>query len=746
MNRKDIRQELQDVLEKHFVNDSQDEWVSVDKVNINRVDINIVSSIKENVSDINKFIENVISLCNNDLEKDEKIYLGFCNINSLEEAEFLEIKKPIKKSRSTASFGAIIDNNENSTIMNKKSTKAKIISFYSYKGGVGRTVALIQTANLLAAKGKKVALIDLDIEAPSFNEIFSDDIEFEKGLINYLYNKLYDLEKVEVSSIVSKLSLNTKGEVYVIPTGNINRKYVKMLEKLKEKRISENKYIEELIDELYFKYDVEYVLIDSRTGINNWGALSIGEIADEVIILAYPNGENVRGTNLILDMIGNRKKCTVVFSRFDGSDAGKDRARELFNEINIEQEFIGVEYDSTIAINSKYPIENKLSKFSKLSDFILEDEINRANNEWIKNNKEEAIRFLENLANGNKFENIITNDEIKFKERNNYIVVKNNKIDLETIVKGCTDNSILANLNFYNVKLKYKEEKIPSVNALMSYLVSLIVVNCNSYIQNKKYFEIQNQFEKYFESLTSVYIEEKVTEDKVVDYAKLFRDIIKLMDNISDKIDIERIYLILNLNDIFQQIPININNETKLDVILIIMGYLNRSNKIQVKLVFDEENYKEYTEKLKEKKANLLNLSWNFINTEIVIDNIKQILEETSSYAQDGMKDKVKTAFEVELDNNEMKDTLNLQEYVKFIKSNKLDANLIYSKRIDSTKYSKELVDWFSEKIQEKKMLSKKDVLDIIKESAQIEGKNDKDKNSIITFESINKAIEKMSK
>ncbi|MFT5874731.1 MAG: MinD-like ATPase involved in chromosome partitioning or flagellar assembly [Clostridium sp.] len=741
MNRKDIRQEIQDVLEEHFVNDSEKEWVSVDKININRIDINIVSSINQNVSDLNKFIENTIGSYNNDLEKEEKIYLGFCNINSLEEAELLEIKKPIKKSKGASSFGAIIDNNENSTIKNKKSTKAKIISFYSYKGGVGRTVALIQTANLLAAKGKKVALIDLDIEAPSFNEIFSDDIEFDKGLINYLYNKLYDLEKVEVSSIVSKLSLNTKGEVYVIPTGNVNRKYVKMLEKLKEKRISENKYIEDLIDELYSKYDVEYVLIDSRTGINNWGALSIGEIADEVIILAYPNGENVRGTNLILDMIGDRKKCTVVFSRFDGSDAGKDKARDLFNEINIEQEFIGIEYDATIAINSKYPIEDKLSKFSNISDYILEDEKNRANNEWIKNNKEKAIKFLENLANGKKFENILTNDEIKFKERNNYIVVKNNKVDLETIVKGSTVNSILANLNFYDVKLNYNKNEISTIEAIISYLLSMVFVNCSSYTISEEKFEIQKEFEEYFEISIKAF-----TKEKEGSLARVLTNFMSSMDNISDSIDIERIYLILNVDDMFEQIPININNDTKLDVILIIMDWLNRSNKIQVKLVFAEENYKKYLEKLKEKKANLLNLSWNFISKDIIVDNIKQILDETSRYAQDSMKDGVKTALQVRLDNNEfeMKDTLNLQDYAKFIKSNKLDTNLIYCKRIDSTKYSKELVYWFSEKIQEKNMLSKKDVLDTIKEAAQIEKDNNKDKNSIITFDSINKAIEKM--
>lgn len=43
MRKIDVRQELQNILEKQFVQDKEKEWISVEKININRVDITIVS-------------------------------------------------------------------------------------------------------------------------------------------------------------------------------------------------------------------------------------------------------------------------------------------------------------------------------------------------------------------------------------------------------------------------------------------------------------------------------------------------------------------------------------------------------------------------------------------------------------------------------------------------------------------------------------------------------------------------------
>ena len=43
---------------------------------------------------------------------------------------------------------------------------SQVITFYSYKGGVGRTMALANAAVLLSQWGYKTLVIDWDLEAP----------------------------------------------------------------------------------------------------------------------------------------------------------------------------------------------------------------------------------------------------------------------------------------------------------------------------------------------------------------------------------------------------------------------------------------------------------------------------------------------------------------------------------------------------------------------------------------------------
>jgi len=48
----------------------------------------------------------------------------------------------------------------------------RIVTFYSYKGGTGRSMALANFAWILAASGKKVLVIDWDLEAPGLHRYF----------------------------------------------------------------------------------------------------------------------------------------------------------------------------------------------------------------------------------------------------------------------------------------------------------------------------------------------------------------------------------------------------------------------------------------------------------------------------------------------------------------------------------------------------------------------------------------------
>src|SRR5262245_42486029 len=66
----------------------------------------------------------------------------------------------------------------------------KIVTFYSYKGGTGRTMALANIAWILATNGKRVLVIDWDLEAPGLHRYlhpFLEDKELTStpGLIDY---------------------------------------------------------------------------------------------------------------------------------------------------------------------------------------------------------------------------------------------------------------------------------------------------------------------------------------------------------------------------------------------------------------------------------------------------------------------------------------------------------------------------------------------------------------------------------
>ena len=50
---------------------------------------------------------------------------------------------------------------------------AAIVTFYSYKGGVGRSMALANVAVLLGQRRQRILVVDWDLEAPGVERYFS---------------------------------------------------------------------------------------------------------------------------------------------------------------------------------------------------------------------------------------------------------------------------------------------------------------------------------------------------------------------------------------------------------------------------------------------------------------------------------------------------------------------------------------------------------------------------------------------
>lgn len=80
----------------------------------------------------------------------------------------------------------------------------QIITFYSYKGGTGRSMALANVAWILAANGARVLVIDWDLEAPGLHRYFSPfltdpDLLETKGLID----TFWDMTAAQVARVAA---------------------------------------------------------------------------------------------------------------------------------------------------------------------------------------------------------------------------------------------------------------------------------------------------------------------------------------------------------------------------------------------------------------------------------------------------------------------------------------------------------------------------------------------------------------
>lgn len=181
---------------------------------------------------------------------------------------------------------------------------AFFVAFYSYKGGVGRTLALANVAFSLASRGKRVVLIDMDLEAPallSFQKFALKGKTPKKGFIEYAasYRKRGVCPSVKRYVHACRESPGT-GRLWVMPSGKIDSSYQKNLANLPWRRLHPRKGTPPLVEGLRRALEKEfhphYVLIDSCTGFSDIGGLSTHLLADMVVLVFNLTRECIKGT------------------------------------------------------------------------------------------------------------------------------------------------------------------------------------------------------------------------------------------------------------------------------------------------------------------------------------------------------------------------------------------------------------------------------------------------------------------
>jgi MinD-like ATPase involved in chromosome partitioning or flagellar assembly len=205
--------------------------------------------------------------------------------------------------------------------------RGSVITFYSYKGGSGRTQALANIAFLLAAQGYAVCAIDWDLEAPGMHRYFhpflaDPHLKLTSGLMDYLWDlsaialtptsKEPDDSELDIRDYLVSVDwdFDEPGRLDILPAGRQDDDYPRKAMSFQweafYERMGGGKALEAARETLVSEYD--YVLIDSRTGVSDTSGICTIQLPDRLVACYTLNRQSIDGVANVLDVVRDRRR------------------------------------------------------------------------------------------------------------------------------------------------------------------------------------------------------------------------------------------------------------------------------------------------------------------------------------------------------------------------------------------------------------------------------------------------------
>ena len=193
----------------------------------------------------------------------------------------------------------------------------KIVSVHSFRGGTGKSNTSANIAAQLALAGKRVAVVDTDVQSPGIHVLFGFDEEMQGKMLNdYLYG---GCPIVECAHDVTAKVGNTTGTLYLVPASIKAADIAKVLRQ---------GYDVELLNEgfraLAKGLNLDVLIIDTHPGLNEETLLSI-TISDVLLLILRPDKQDYQGTAVTVD-IARRLEVPELLLLVNKVPSNADRA------------------------------------------------------------------------------------------------------------------------------------------------------------------------------------------------------------------------------------------------------------------------------------------------------------------------------------------------------------------------------------------------------------------------------------
>ncbi len=233
---------------------------------------------------------------------------------------------------------------------------SKIWVLHSFKGGSGKTLISINLAAMLVKRGSRVALLDLDIHAPSLQTYVESRKEKK---INDLLTKKAELKDIIFDA--THILGNPAGKLYMC-LSDVSGEAISKLSNRSKSALIEDLYI--LMDIVKNKlpkapYNVDYIILDTSPGLSTTSINAVA-MADALIVLMKLSNADLGGTYQFLNTIHRVLKppTKLIINQVPGSfldKVGMEKTsalldQKIMNKIDKNNiSFIGrIDYDESI--------------------------------------------------------------------------------------------------------------------------------------------------------------------------------------------------------------------------------------------------------------------------------------------------------------------------------------------------------------------------------------------------------------
>lgn len=170
---------------------------------------------------------------------------------------------------------------------------SRIIAIHSFRGGTGKSNTTANVATLLAAGGRRIGVVDTDIQSPGIHVLFGVD---QATLGNSLNDYLWGRCQIEQAAHDVTPSANLEGRVFLVPSS---------IKPIDIARVMHDGYDVGLLNEgfrdLIKGLSLDALLIDTHPGLNEETLLSIA-MSNALAIIMRPDQQDYEGTSVTVSV------------------------------------------------------------------------------------------------------------------------------------------------------------------------------------------------------------------------------------------------------------------------------------------------------------------------------------------------------------------------------------------------------------------------------------------------------------